>query len=167
MKRFHLLALTCLLLLAGKSQAQRLSPVELNGGGGSGSNTASNIALSYSLGNAFGTSTVALSISLTATNGREATEQDVEGLPEHLQSQILSARAGLKAWPVPSEGPVQLLLEGTEEGTEAQVFDRTGKLLMSLEVFPNEPRELQLPEKGIFFIRTSNKDIPTSRVVRN
>lgn len=167
MKRFHLLALTCLLLLAGKSQAQRLSPAELNGGGGSRSNATSNIALSYSLGNAFGTSTVALSISLTATNGREATEQDVEGLPEHLQSQILSARAGLKAWPVPSEGPVQLLLEGTEEGTEAQVFDRTGKLLMSLEIFPNEPSELQLPETGIFFIRTSNKDIPTIRVVRN
>lgn len=155
------------IFLLGQSQAQKLSPAELNAGSGSGSNSAANIALNYSIGNAFGTSTVALSISLNTTNGREATEQDVEGLPEHLQNQILSARAGLKAWPVPSEGPVQLLLEGTEEGTEAQVFDRTGKLILSVEIFPGEPRELHLPESGIYFIRTSDPRIPTVRIVRN
>lgn len=166
MKRIHLLALTLLLLVAGASQAQKLNPAEFNGGGGSGKNTAANMSLDYSLGNAYGTSTVALSISLVPANARVATEQDVEGLPEILQEQILTTKAGIKAWPVPSEGPVQLLLEGVEKGTEAQVYDRTGRLIQSIELHPNEPQELKLPESGIFFIRTSNREIPTVRLER-
>lgn len=165
MIRFHLLALA-LLLLAGKSQAQKLTPAELNAGGGSGKSSTSNIAVDYSLGNAFGTSTAALSIKLIPTNSRIATEQDVEGLPEPLQDQILAAKAGIKAWPVPSDGPVQLLLEGVDKATEAQVFDRTGRLILSLQLNPNEPAALTLPESGMFFIRTSNQDIPTIRVER-
>jgi hypothetical protein len=76
------------------------------------------------------------------------------------------AKAGLKAWPVPSEGPVQLILEGLENGTEAIVIDQTGRTIQSLELHPNEPQELQLPQSGIYFIRTSNKEVPTVRLVK-
>ena len=102
MKRFQLLTLSLLLLLAGKSQAQKLTPAELNGGGGSGKSTTANIALDYSLGNAYGTSAVALSVTLGATAGRMATEEEVEGLPATMQPG-LPAVIALQAIP---RGPV-------------------------------------------------------------
>jgi len=165
MKRFQLLILSLLLLLAGKSQAQKLTPAELNGGGGSGKSTTSNIALDYSLGNAYGTSTVALSVKLGTTIGRIATNEEVEGLPATMQEEILSAKAGLKAWPVPAEGPVNLALEGVEEAVEARVFDQTGKLVQQLEVRPGAPATLQTLTTGVYFIRTSNASIPIQRIV--
>ena len=165
MKRFQLLTLSLLLLLAGKSQAQKLTPAEFNGGGGSGKSNPANISLDYSLGNSYGTSTVALSVKLTGTAGRMATEEDVEGLPATMKEEILSAKAGLKAWPVPSEGPVNLALEGVEEAVEARVYDQTGKLVQQLEIRPGEPATLQTLTTGVYFIRTTNASIPIQRIV--
>jgi hypothetical protein len=166
MKRILLLSFTSLFMWANNSQAQRLSPAELNGGGGSGSNAAVNISLNYSLGNAYGTSTVALSISLNTTPGRQATETDLAELPAEMKEEILKTKAGLNAWPVPSEGPVQLKTEGLEDPVLVRIFDQKGSLVQELSLDPQAPTEIVLPNPGIFFVRTNHPEIPTLRLVK-
>lgn len=166
MKSILILSFASLLVWANSSQAQRLSPAELNGGGGSGSNTQANISLHYSLGNAFATSTVALSISLTTAAGREATETDLAELPAEMKEEILKTKAGISAWPVPSEGPVQLKTEGLEQSVQVRIFDQKGSLVQELSLDPQAPTEIVLPNPGIFFVRTNHLYIPTLRLVK-
>ncbi len=166
MKIVRILGALCLILLEVVAlKAQKITPAEINAGSGAGASSTANIKIEYTLGNGLGISVLNTTINLTVTNGRMATEEEVSSLPEELQEQILKAPAGIKAWPVPSEGEVSVLLEGLETGTEAMVYDQQGKLIQSLEILPNDPVKLERLKTGIYFLRTANKEIPTVRLV--
>jgi hypothetical protein len=166
MKTIRLIgSLLLLLLQVALLRAQTISPAELNTAGGSTATPISGMHLEYAIGNPFQTSVVSLILSPSTVGAREAQEADLAELPQEMKTDILASKAGLKAWPVPSEGPVTLALEGVEEDVEAQVIDQSGKLVQQVTLKPNENKTLQLPGSGIFFIRTSNKEIPTLRLI--
>lgn len=144
-------------------KAQSITPAEINTGGASATSTSVN--LEYSIGNAFQSSVVANHITLSTVNGRVATEEEVETLPEPLKNEILQSKAGIKAWPIPSEGEINVMLEGVDQATEARIFDQTGKVIMSFDIQPHEPALLNNLPVGLYFLKTSNKDIPTIRLI--
>lgn len=146
-------------------QAQTISPAEINSASGSTSAPISGMQLEYSLGNPFQGSVLTLIVGPGTTGARVAQEEDLAELPKEMKIEILNSKAGLKAWPVPSDGPVNLELEGVEESVEAQVIDQNGKLVQQLKLQPKENQTIQLPGSGIFFIRTSHKEIPTLRLI--
>lgn len=166
MKSIRLTGSLLLLLFQGSLlQAQTISPAELNSASGTTSAPLSGMQLEYTLGNPFQTSVVTLIVGPSTLGVREAQETDLAELPQEMKADILASKAGLKAWPVPSEGPVNLALEGVEDDVEAQVIDQTGKLVQQITLTPKEHQTIQLSGSGIFFIRTSNKDIPTLRLI--
>lgn len=158
-------SLLLLLLQMALLHAQTISPAEINTAGGSTTTPVSGMNLDYTIGNPFQTAVVTLAIGPSTAGARQAQEADLASLPQEIKTEILASKAGLKAWPIPSQGPVTLALEGVTEPVEAQVLDQTGKLVQQITLTPQDNHALQLPGPGIFFIRTSNKDIPTLRLI--
>lgn len=73
----------------------------------------------------------------------------------------------LQVWPVPSAGPVNILVSGIEKPDNLQVFDMSGKLMQQMKVQNNTTVQLGRLFPGTYIVRLSeNKDLVQKIIIQ-
>lgn len=73
----------------------------------------------------------------------------------------------LQVWPVPSTGPVNILVSGIEKADNLMVFDMSGKMVQQLKVQNNMQVQLTNLTPGAYFIRlTENKELVQKIIIQ-
>ena len=105
-------------------------------------------------------------LKLQFAKGNEATEVVTIRGNENTTDENILVNAGIFSWPVPVENPIVFDAEGLKKETITQILNQHGKVVQEWSQNEKTSIELNLPESGIFFLRTNQADVPYLRLVK-
>jgi hypothetical protein len=71
----------------------------------------------------------------------------------------------LKAWPIPSAGDLNILVQGISKNETVELFDAGGKLIQRISVKDNNPEKINRLSAGVYIIRLSADKNISQRIV--
>ncbi len=93
---------------------------------------------------------------------------DIDGASEYstirMVGGIVNKIIVLKAWPIPSNGTVNVMAEGIEKDV-LQLFDMSGKLIQQYNINNASPQQITGLSKGVYVLRLAGKKDIVQKIV--
>jgi type IX secretion system substrate protein len=71
----------------------------------------------------------------------------------------------LKAWPIPSAGDLNILVQGINKNETVELFDAGGKLIQRISVTDNNPEKINKLSAGVYILRLSTDTNISQRII--
>jgi len=95
-------------------------------------------------------------------------QEDINGRFSYSVTRVVSGSIektmSLKVWPIPSQGDINVMLQGVEKDV-LQVFDMSGRLVKQLPVLNNTQQKINGLTSGSYIIRLANQNDLVQKII--